>query len=86
MIYTKNSIQRLLDKHERLLELASQWSQETFPKDRHGDMKFEYDTIYEYVNTSCHCHPHMYWEYRGTVTEFYEWLKTKKLKPKYNRV
>jgi len=86
MNFTRHSIERLLDKHERLLELAYEWSCEKFPKDRHGDMRFEYGNIHEYINTSCHCHPEMCWETRGTVDEFYEWLKKKDYGTKYYTV
>jgi len=86
MNFTKRGIERLLDKHERLLELASDWSQEKFPKERHGDMRFEYGNIHEYINTSCHCHPEETWVTRGTVEEFYEWLKTKNINTKYYTV
>lgn len=86
MNFTRKSIERLLDKHERLMELASNWSEEKFPKDRHGDMKFEYGRVLEYINTSCHCHPEMCWDDRGSIDEFYEWLKKKNVGTKYYTV
>lgn len=86
MNFTRHSIERLLDKHEKLLELASNWSHEKFPKDRHGNMRFEYGNVYEYVDMSCHCHPEEEWVMRGSVDEFYEWLKKKNVGTEYYTV
>jgi hypothetical protein len=62
MLYTKNQINKIIDNHERLLEIVDNYVCEKYPK---------------YVNTSCHCHPEYQWEDRGTVEDFCEWIKNK---------
>jgi hypothetical protein len=86
MNFTKRGIERLLDKHERLLEIADDYVAAKYPNTRRGDIKFEYGGIYEYVNGSCHCHPEYEWQERGSVDDLYDWMKTKDYTSKYYTV
>lgn len=77
MIYTQKSIDRLLDKHEKLIEDIEYYLREKFPKERSGDVRIEYGRIEEHINTSCHCHPEYEWVDRGELEDFVKWVKSK---------
>lgn len=88
MNFTKRLIEKTLTDYENLVELADRYVEEAYPNTRRGAIKFEYGYVYEYVNTSCHCHPEMEWSQRGSVEDFSAWVQKKnlQLKPKYYTV
>jgi hypothetical protein len=75
MIPTKRKIKKMIDEYETLLSWVDDFVREVFPKERRGDVKFEYGFIHEYVNESCHCHPEMRWVQRASAEDFYKWIK-----------
>ena len=56
MQYTKNQINRLINKYETLLECVDDYITAKYPNTRRGDSRIKYGRIEEYVNTACHCH------------------------------
>ncbi len=77
MQYTKNQIERLIDKYDKMLELVDYYLIDKYPKERRGETRIKYGRIEEYVNFSCHCHPEYDWSDRGSVEDFIEWISTK---------
>jgi hypothetical protein len=86
MNFTKRLIEKTLTDYENLLYIARDYVTFKFPKERSGDLRIEGGILEEYVNTSCHCHPEMSWEHRGTVEELSKWIHEKDSRPKHYTV
>lgn len=75
MIPTERKINKVISEYDLLKEYADDFVRAKFPKERRGDIKFEYGFVHEYVNESCHCHPVERWVQRASIEDFAKWLK-----------
>jgi hypothetical protein len=74
MKLTPNKVSAILQRHEDLLSQVESFVREKHPNTRRGEIRINYGTIEENVNTACHCHPEYEWVERATVDEFTQWL------------
>lgn len=64
----------IINRYEKLEELAHQFSREKHPNGRHGPIRISNEGIEEEINTACHCHPEYEWINVASLQEFGEWL------------
>lgn len=75
MRITSKRVGAIIQRHEYLINLADQFLRSKEPNGGwRSDIRFNYDHIEEYVNSSCHCHPSCSWVKQATVEEFGKWL------------